>query len=489
MTELEKLAKDQIIQKLNSEGYPSYAKLFALFDLKLTDNPNTVGAMIPNKAVMIINKNLDIDQVSVIVRHEILHEYLTHQLRMEQKLGADVWAKRTPAMHRQSNFAGDYEISNLGYTEEDKNVVRHIVIGDKIISGLVTEDDHPDWVNKSFEEIYDLLQDKIDDDKQNSNFSSLPDLMDNIDDLSDDMSDSQTQSSQSSKQGEEQSDNSTDSDDKKDDKKLDKLSKALDNVEDKAKDIQQAKKSNDDIFNTPEQSKEISDLKDRVAKIKRQFDELKQSKNLEREVQTKKLAYADKIAQRNADTYSKSPLARFKMSLNKFLKNYLSDDRSRSWRRFDKSTAATGLMRKGWSTVDDKPIPLFNVYVDQSGSWSDEDVRKAKSIIAVLYRYEREHKLKLQIYYFSTFVSSSEEEAREGGGTAGTPIINHIIKTNPQNVIIITDGDISDVRKSVTINGGAWFLFNELESTNIYNAIEAKLGKSKYIINLDDIGD
>lgn len=488
MTELEKLAKDQIIQQLNSEGYPSYAKLFALFDLKLTDNPDTVGAMIPDKAVMIINKNLDINQVSVIVRHEILHEYLTHQLRMEQKLGADVWAKRTPAMHRQSNFAGDYEISNLGYTEEDKNVVRHIVIGDKIVSGLVTEDDHPDWVNKSFEEIYDLLQDKLDDDKQNSNFSSLPDLMDNIDDLSDAMS-----GLQGSQQGDKQSSasevDSTDSEDKKDDTKLDKLSKALDNIDDKAKDIQQDKKSNDDVFNTPEQSKEISDLKDRVAKIKKQFDELKQSKNLEREVQTKKLAYADKIAQRNSDSYSKSPLARFKMSLNKFLKNYLSDDRSRSWRRFDKSTAATGLMRKGWATVDDKPVPLFNVYVDQSGSWSDDDVRKAKSIIAVLYRYEREHKLKLQVYYFSTFVSSSESEARAGGGTYGTPIIDHILKTNPQNVIIITDSDISDVRKSVTINGGAWFLFNRRDSTNIYDAIDAKLGKSKYIIDLDDIGD
>lgn len=58
------------------------------------------------------------------------------------------------------NVAGDYEISNRGYTEKDKQVVRRIVMGAKVLSGLVTEDEHPDWVNLSVEEMYKRLREE-----------------------------------------------------------------------------------------------------------------------------------------------------------------------------------------------------------------------------------------------------------------------------------------------------------------------------------------
>lgn len=40
--------------------------------------------MIPGKAKIVVNKGLDSDQVSMVVRHEILHEFLTHKQREDK---------------------------------------------------------------------------------------------------------------------------------------------------------------------------------------------------------------------------------------------------------------------------------------------------------------------------------------------------------------------------------------------------------------------
>lgn len=79
---------------------------------------------------------------------------------MEDKLGSDIWENRTPEMMETSNIAGDYEISNRGYTDADKATVRAIMLNGQILQGLVTEDQHPDWVNLSLEEMYDKLTEK-----------------------------------------------------------------------------------------------------------------------------------------------------------------------------------------------------------------------------------------------------------------------------------------------------------------------------------------
>ena len=151
MTKRERLAKSQVMNVLGKQGYATYARLLQLFDMHLTKDPDVVAYMIPSKAIIVINEGLDIDQVSTVVRHEILHEYLSHQLRMERHLNGK------PENHLQANIAGDYDISNQGYTEQDKRIARSIVLNGKVISGLVTEDQHPDWVDLSYEEMYDRL--------------------------------------------------------------------------------------------------------------------------------------------------------------------------------------------------------------------------------------------------------------------------------------------------------------------------------------------
>lgn len=177
MTQKEKKAKRILRKLLNEQGYPTYSNIFNEFDLHLTSDPNVVGYMEPGKGVITLNHGLDMSQISVIVRHEILHEYLNHTVRLLKKVNApstniyDYKQKKVDPNDltisdllnlgynpRQANIAGDYEISNRGYTEEDKAVARAIKLNGQELRGLVTEDDHPDWVDYTVEELYDALQ-------------------------------------------------------------------------------------------------------------------------------------------------------------------------------------------------------------------------------------------------------------------------------------------------------------------------------------------
>lgn len=503
MTDLEKAAQTQIINQLNKEGYPSYAKLFALFDLNLTDDPNVIGYMIPNKAKITINQNLDIEQVSVIVRHEILHEYLSHQLRMEKKFGKDVWDKRTNRMHYDSNVAGDYEISNLGYTDKDKSIARHIMLNGKVIHGLVTEDDHPDWVDKSFEEMYDLLEKQKEQEKQDMKLSpDLEDLLDSIDQALDDIENQQQNNSNNDKQDDVSNQKDSDSENSQSgmpnskinkddsdknsqpsssDQKLDKAEKDAENIKDYVEGELDKNKKDGTPIPTKKEATVNTELAARIEKIKGVLDELSKNKSFTKEVEINKQAEKDAKTQKEIERYKKSSIYKFRLSLANYLKNITAVGRERSWKRFDKATVNTGIIRRGRSRIEDKEVPLFNVYFDQSGSWSEVDVEEGKKMISVLNDYVRRNEIKVQLYYFSDNVHTSAAAARAEGGTEGTPIIDHIIKTKPQNIIIITDGDINDVDTQVTISGGAWFLFRNKMSYNIYDAIEAKMGKQKFL--------
>ena len=179
MTRKEQLAKEQIIKVLQTTGYPTYASLLDLFHVNLTEDPNVVAYMEPGKGRIVLNSGLDINQVSTVVRHEILHEYLNHHKRLLNKLAKernldpdkldDLSIKELENSlysNKAFNIAGDYEISNRGYTDNDKRIARGIMLNGKRLKGLVTEDDHPDWVDLPLEDMYDLLRDEMKNDPQ-----------------------------------------------------------------------------------------------------------------------------------------------------------------------------------------------------------------------------------------------------------------------------------------------------------------------------------
>ena len=168
MTREERATRDYLAEKLGEQGYATYAKLFMLFDLRLTSDPRYVGFMEPGKGRITLNRTLAEHQMGLIIRHEILHEYLSHEMRLLDHLAEknpdldpdEVSLKKILYSDDTFNIAADYEISNRGYTERDKQDVRAIKLGGQVVSGLVTEDQHPDWVDKTVEEMYDLLKDE-----------------------------------------------------------------------------------------------------------------------------------------------------------------------------------------------------------------------------------------------------------------------------------------------------------------------------------------
>lgn len=207
----EKNAKSQIISYLAEQGYPRYASLLTNFDINLTSDPNTVAYVENNRARIVLNKDLAIEQISVIIRHELLHRWLRHNYRLGQHVGDDKWSKRTPTQHQLGNIAADYEISNRGYTDDDKDRVRNLTIKGKMMRGLVTEDDHPEWVNLSVEEMYDKLTEiNAKNDKVLKNFlnelkeNGLLDLDDNNSDDNNTSSDNNSNNENNSEQSSEQ---------------------------------------------------------------------------------------------------------------------------------------------------------------------------------------------------------------------------------------------------------------------------------------------
>lgn len=175
MTREERKAKAYLQRLLRTNGYPTYAKILDRFDVNYTSDPNAIAYMVPGQGKIVINRGLDAKQASVTVRHEILHEYLRHEQRLLDNLAKrqginrkelddtaledlDKELKKHLYKDDTFNYAADYEISNRGYTEKDKDDIRAIQINGRIVSGLVTEDDHPDWTELSVEEMYDKLE-------------------------------------------------------------------------------------------------------------------------------------------------------------------------------------------------------------------------------------------------------------------------------------------------------------------------------------------
>lgn len=169
MTREEKLYKKEILDILREDRCYTYSKLFNKLDLNITDDPGVIAYFEPNRGRIVINRFLDEKQISVIIRHEILHYFLEHERRLVDKLskekgidGSDEISlrdiKNEIYSNKDFNIAGDFEISNVSYTEEDKDQIRKINLNGNILTGLVTEDSYPNWINLSLEDMYDELK-------------------------------------------------------------------------------------------------------------------------------------------------------------------------------------------------------------------------------------------------------------------------------------------------------------------------------------------
>lgn len=250
---------------------------------------------------------------------------------------------------------------------------------------------------------------------------------------------------------------------------------------DKAKDL-----ADGDELTSKEQArlKRIQDAL-RDINIERKIqDETEKAVLNDREVQKRK-----KAAQKNSTGLSvrSGGLNAFKASIDKFMKDELSYKRLPSWKRPNKRyPEETGIVLRGKARVETKNIPLLVVYFDQSGSWSKDDVQKGLAAIESLNYYVKQHKLKLEIYYFAVNIHTDAAAARiEGGTLDSATLVEDIKKRKPNNVVIMTDSDpdYEGYCPSVTVDGGVWLLFRDNSvSKQLYRNVNGKKLKEVFSI-------
>ena len=494
-------AKRQIMKILTSQGYKAYAEFLSKLNVKLVDPEECATAQIDNKGVISINRTLNADQVSVITRHEILHLRLDHFNRlfkwMEKHPGKEPTDPHSRELFYQiNNIAADMEISNRGYTAKDKQAIRNLMFGDEILSGIVTEDEYPDWVDLTFEEMFDkLLEIKKDDIEEAQRMDNMMKQLSKlnkddwkrikrqIEDMQDQNQQNQSdteeqstsgQSSDQSSEDEDQSEGQTQASEPTDDragqkaseidKELDKLSDQVEQGTERQNKIDQQENDPDTPFKTPE---EIAEEKRQIDNFKKIVSELKDlGEQMDREDQEAiaseerkaSLKKARKPAKISTTPIADNTLDKFRLSLNKFIYNEVEEEESDTYSRANMSYEGSGIIMPGHG-YKDRNLPLINVYWDISGSfyYSPEKTQGIEQAITSLQKYVKAGKIKINIYYHGDEVTSKRPDSPTGND--GSAILKHIQATKPTNVIVISDADINCYGPATIVPGAVWMLF------------------------------
>lgn len=157
-SDAEKKLKRKLIALLKDDGnghhHAKYAARLEDFLLKIVDreiNPRMTAAInweydtIYVSSGFVTNDKALFSQLSVLMRHELAHNLMCHQVRMMHKLVSKYGEKHythikmSQSIHELLNVIEDFEISNKRYTAEDKVTVQNLLIGGERIVGLVTE--------------------------------------------------------------------------------------------------------------------------------------------------------------------------------------------------------------------------------------------------------------------------------------------------------------------------------------------------------------
>ena len=460
--------KRQMARYLGKQGYGKYARLLSLFDVYSTDDPKIAAYMVPDEGIIVINRTMDDEHASVALRHEILHEFLTHMKRIKKLY------EENPELlqnHDLFNIAADMEISNRGYTDADKVNIRNLKLGDVPFPGWVTEDKYPDWVNMSMEEMYREL-------------AKLPPIPPpppgpegpiGGDGPGGDGGDGGygpggDGDNPFNPNGPKTSPHFTD-------QEIDDLKKQLHDAEEEY----YKNRAGHGLPNTsPEEIAERA--RHRVDEIKKAQDDPTVLDRLKSEVRVAR--EKERIARdaRETKRVQTDPLFQFRISLDEFIKQQTSMIRDMS----DDIPSPTYEKERGMfvptkSMVERKTIPIINVYWDVSGSFDNEaKTAGARQAISTLNEYERDHKIRINTQYFADRVAPTKEEA--GGGTSGQAVLEDIAATKPTNVIVITDNGVYDCQSTVKVPGAVWILYYDGESPNLSDHLFGKQKTRHYII-------
>ena len=178
MTGREKQVKKQLCQLLIDRGHRKYAERFWKLDFNLVDSkkhPDFTAAISFDEATVFLSDGFlgsgqgIFNQLDVLLRHEMAHNLMMHQIRMMHVFKsihvndpeeAYEFISYSSSLHDLLNIIEDFEISNKRYSAKDKDIVRNMMLNGEIISGLVTEDQRG-WDKMSLEQMYEELSKEL----------------------------------------------------------------------------------------------------------------------------------------------------------------------------------------------------------------------------------------------------------------------------------------------------------------------------------------
>lgn len=256
---------------------------------------------------------------------------------------------------------------------------------------------------------------------------------------------------------------------------------------------EQAKKEREEDNEEDESEEERQERLDKIKKFLRDKDigdavKYDSNKKVSDEKKRKKAAEKKEV-EKNLKGASKNRavISRLGKDLGKFLaKQVGKPQRNASWKKYNGNYDNSGIVKQGYRYEKIGHIPVIQIYIDQSGSWSEDEVKIGKDILTSIMEFERKKQIKTEIYYFANHVHSNPEQARSEGGTgAGTEMMQQINATKPDNVIVITDDDFDGwgIEGSYTAPGGVWLVFRDKRSQKLMNQLHGKLLTHYYDID------
>lgn len=149
------------------------------------------------------------------------------------------------------------------------------------------------------------------------------------------------------------------------------------------------------------------------------------------------------------------------------------DDNEKSWSALDRRHEDDPtIFNKGVKHIEfeEESYPILNVYFDQSGSWSDYEVKIGQKAIATLAQFEEDGKLHLNPFYISAagVCDTAAAARREGGAEGWHACLQHIVSSGANNVVILSDSDLDSFEWSnrptgnngrVVVDGCVWWLW------------------------------
>ena len=169
-----------------------------------------------------------------------------------------------------------------------------------------------------------------------------------------------------------------------------------------------------------------------------------------------------------------------------------------SWSAINRRYSGTGILQPGKKIQElpNKKIPVIDFYFDQSGSWTDDDIKVGEKAVQSLADMEANGQIKINVYYFSDDVFADAASARSMGGTRGwNEIVKNVIATQATNVIIMTDDDMENWWRpqrspalKYTVPGYVWYLWKDGENApRLPRDLKGRGGVQQFSFSASDI--